>query len=110
MQKLAREYKLTFETPGAKRFRWSAGSDATAAQREAALVKALRELTPGIWILVEHPGLDTEEMRAIGHEGYWNVAAHRDAVTKAFTSEKVKAVIRKRGIQLVGYNDVWPAR
>jgi hypothetical protein len=48
-------------------------------------------------------------MRGHGHKGYWNVAAHRDAVTKAFTSDKVKATIKKRGIQLVSYNDVWPA-
>jgi len=110
VQKLAAEYKLTFETPGSKRFRWSVGSDATAAQRQAALIEALEGLTPGVYILVEHPSLDTEEMRAIGHEGYWNVAAHRDAVTKAFTSEKVKEVIKQRGIQLVSYSDVWPAR
>lgn len=110
VQKLAAEYKLPLDTPGAKHFRWPAGNDATAAQREAALVEALEELGPGIWILVEHPGLDTDEMRAIGHKGYWNVAAHRDAVTKAFTSAKVKEVIRKRGIQLVSYGDTWPAR
>ncbi|UCD52316.1 MAG: polysaccharide deacetylase family protein [Phycisphaerales bacterium] len=110
VQKLAKEYKLPVETPGAKYFRWGVGNDATAAQREAALIKALEALTPGIYILVEHPGLDTEEMRAIGHEGYWNVAAHRDAVTKAFTSKKVKATIEKKGIQLVSYNDVWPTR
>lgn len=109
VQKLAKEYKLIFETPGSKSFRWGVGSDASVEQREAAMIKALEELTPGAYILVEHPGLNTEEMRAIGHEGYWNVASHRDAVTKAFTSAKVNAVIEKRGIQLVSYNDVWPA-
>jgi hypothetical protein len=110
VQKLAREYKLPIETPGAKRFRWGVDSKATAEQREAALVKALEQLGPGTWILVEHPGLDTPEMRAIGHEGYWNVAAHRDGVTRAFTSEKVKAVINRRGIQLVSYADIWPGQ
>jgi hypothetical protein len=110
VQKLAAEYKLSYETPGAKRFRWAVGNDATAAQRETALVKALEALTPGVYVLVEHPGLDTEEMRGIGHKGYWNVAAHRDAVTKAFTSAKVKDVIKQRGIQLVSYGDVWPAK
>lgn len=108
-QKLAAEYKLPIETPGAQWFRWPADNNTPAAQREAALVEALEGLKPGIWILVEHPGLDTDEMRAIGHEGYWNVAAHRDGVTKAFTSAKVKATIKKRGIQLASYNDVWPA-
>ena len=107
-QKLAAEYKLPIETPGAQGFRWPADNNATAEQREAALVKALEELKPGLWILVEHPGLDTDEMRAIGHEGYWNVAAHRDGVTRSFTSEKVKAIIEKRSIQLVSYGDTWP--
>jgi predicted glycoside hydrolase/deacetylase ChbG (UPF0249 family) len=109
VERLAREYKLPIDTPGAKRFRWGVGSNATAEQREAALVKGLEELGPGTWILVEHPGLDTPEMRAIGHEGYWNVAAHRDAVTRAFTSEKVKAVIARRKIELVSYGQMWPA-
>lgn len=109
VRRLAAEYKLLLETPGAQWFRWPADNNTPTAQREAALVEALEELKPGIWILVEHPGLDTDEMRAIGHEGYWNVAAHRDGVTKAFTSAKVKAAIKKRGIQLASYNDVWPA-
>lgn len=110
VQRLAKEYKLPVDTPGAKHFRWPADSKASAEQREAALVKALEALGPGVWILVEHPGLDTPEMRAIGHKGYWEVATHRDAVTKAFTSDNVKEVIKKRGIQLVSYGDTWPAR
>ena len=73
-------------------------------------MKVLEALGPGTWVLVEHPGLDTPEMRAIGHKGYWNVATHRDAVTRAFTSEKVKAVIMRRGIQLVSYADAWPVK
>ncbi len=58
-----------------------------------------------LWLFVEHPGLDTPEMRAIGHKGYEDVAADRDGVTKMFTSEKVKAVIKRRGIKLVSYAD-----
>jgi predicted glycoside hydrolase/deacetylase ChbG (UPF0249 family) len=109
VQKLAQEYKLPIETPGAQYFRWMADSKASAEQREAALVKALEELQPGVWILVEHPGLDTPEMQGMGHKGYWEVAAHRDGVTKAFTSPRVKEVIQRRGIQLVSYRDLWPA-
>ncbi len=109
-QKLAAEYKLPIETPGAQWFRWPADNNTTAEQREAALVKALQELKPGIWILVEHPGLDTDEMRAIGHEGYWNVAAHRDGVTRSFTSERVKEVIKARNIQLASYGQLWPGK
>jgi len=107
VQKLAKEYKLPVETPGAQHLRWMADSKASAEQREAALVKALEELQPGTWIVVEHPGLDTPEMQAMGHQGYWEVASHRDGVTKAFTSAKVKEVIQRRGIQLVSYHDMW---
>jgi predicted glycoside hydrolase/deacetylase ChbG (UPF0249 family) len=106
--RLAKEYKLPVETPGAQYLRWFVDSKASAEQREAALVKALEEVGPGTWILVEHPGLDTPEMRAMGHKGYWEVASHRDGVTKAFCSPKVKEVIQRRGIQLVSYRDVWP--
>jgi predicted glycoside hydrolase/deacetylase ChbG (UPF0249 family) len=108
VQKLAKEYKLPIETPGAQYVRWAADSKATAEQREAALVKALEELKPGVWIIIEHPGLDTPEMQGMGHKGYWEVASHRDGVTKAFTSPKVKEVIKRRGIKLVSYHDMWP--
>ena len=109
VQRLAAEYKLTVSTPGARYLRWGVDSKATARQREAALVKALEDLQPGVWILVEHPGLDTAEMQAMGHKGYWEVASHRDGVTKSFTSPRVKEVIKRRGIQLASYADLWPA-
>jgi hypothetical protein len=46
-------------------------------------------------------------MRAIGHKGYENVASHRAGVTRAFTSDKVKQVIQRRGIQLISYADLY---
>lgn len=81
---------------------WGSNEDALE-KREAALIKALQKLTPGTWILVEHPGLDTPEMRAIGHRSYENVAAHREVVTKTFISPKVKEAINKKGIKLISY-------
>jgi chitin disaccharide deacetylase len=107
VQKLAKEYKLPVETPGAQYFPWMVDSKASAEQREAALVQALEQAQPGVWIVIEHPGLDTPEMQGMGHKGYWEVASHRDGVTKAFTSAKVKEVIQRRGIQLVSYHDMW---
>lgn len=108
--KLAKEYQLPIETPGAQYLRWMADSKASAEQREGALVKALEEVGPGVWIVVEHPGLDTAEMQAMGHKGYWEVASHRNGVTKSFTSPRVKEVIKRRGIQLVSYRDMWPGQ
>jgi len=107
VEKLSKEYDLPIDTPGVKRTpRWGA-NDMSAAEREQALVKILENLEPGTYMLVEHPGIDCPEMRSIGHEGYWNVAAHRDAVTKAFTSDKVKKTVKKRGIKLISYGDLW---
>lgn len=107
VQRLAKEYKLPYDTPGSKDVEWAGDGSAPAATWEASLIKAMEGLPPGTWILVEHPGLNTPEMQALGHTGYRNVATHRDSVTKAFTSSKVKAAIEKRNIQLVAYRDIW---
>jgi hypothetical protein len=55
---------------------------------------------------VDHPALDTPEMRAVGHVGYENVAADRQGVTDAWTSPAAMEVVRRRGIELVGYRDL----
>jgi predicted glycoside hydrolase/deacetylase ChbG (UPF0249 family) len=107
VQKLSQEYKLPLEAPPTVKTAGDFGdSNATAHEREAALAKMLEKLGPGTWLLVEHPGLDTPEMRAMGHIGYWNVAAHRDGVTKTFTSQNIKRIIEKRGIKLISYHDL----
>ena len=106
VEKLAKEYELPIATPGVKPVRGFYNNKKKGMDHEAALVRALEELTPGTWLLVEHPGLDTPEMRAIGHKGYEDVAKDRAGVTKAFTSNKVKQVIARRGIQLISYVDL----
>jgi predicted glycoside hydrolase/deacetylase ChbG (UPF0249 family) len=106
VERLAAEYRLPLDAPGAKRPGRFSGKDTTAEQKEANLVRILEDLGPGLWLIVEHPGLDTPEMQAIGHVGYENVAADRDGVTRAFTSPRVKAVIQRRGIQLISYGDL----
>ena len=58
------------------------------------------------YLFVEHPGLDNDELKAIHHIGYENVAADRQGVTDMFTSKKVKAKIKEKNIQLIGYRDL----
>ncbi|GGD56222.1 hypothetical protein GCM10011514_20380 [Emticicia aquatilis] len=58
------------------------------------------------YVFVEHPGLDNDELKAIYHIGYEDVAQGRQDVTNIFTSEKVKEAIIKKGIKLVSYQDV----
>jgi chitin disaccharide deacetylase len=104
--KLAAEYKLRFENAGVKSAGGFGTNTFTPEQREQALVAMLERLTPGQWLVLEHPGLDTPEMRALGHKGYENVAADRVGVTKAFTSEKVKKVIADRHIRVMSYGEL----
>lgn len=104
--KLAKEQGLGAEYPGLKGFgRWS-GSTLSAEQKEQNLVKRLEELPAGDYLLVEHPGVDTPEMRNIFHKGYETVAADRAGVTQAFTSPKVRDAIVRRRIRLVSYAEL----
>lgn len=69
-------------------------------------ITMLNKLEPGkTYVFVEHPGLDNAELRAVSHIGYENVAEDRQQVTTMFTSEQVKAAIKQKGIQLIGYKD-----
>jgi hypothetical protein len=104
VQKLAEEYHLRLESNNLKPARGFRGK--TPAEREASLLGLVEKLEPGRWLLVEHPGFDTPEMRGLGHLGYYEVAADREGVTRAFTSDKVKALIQKRGVRLISYSDL----
>jgi len=106
--RLAKEYKLYIDLReyGVKLiYGIGKGTDAPS-EREAALIEILENLEPGLWLLLEHPGLDTPEMRAIGHSGYEHVANDRGGVTTAFTSKKVKELIESKGIKLISYRDL----
>lgn len=105
--KLANEYDLYIMPPEAGVRGFGGFGDAkTAGERINRFVKRLEELKPGTYLFVEHPGIDTAEMGAIGHTGYENVAKDRDAVTEVFVSEKVKRTIKKLGIKLISYADL----
>ena len=105
--KLTKEYDLYVVPPeagvrGIGRF----GDAKTAGERIERFVKLLEKLKPGTYLFVEHPGIDTAEMGAIGHKGYEDVAKDRDAVTEVFVSDKVKDAIQKLGIKLISYADL----
>ncbi|WP_238805703.1 ChbG/HpnK family deacetylase [Emticicia aquatica] len=79
----------------------------TTDERIQGFISMLDKLEAGKnYVFVEHPGLDNEELRAIYHIGYEDVAKGRQDVTNIFTSEKVKEAIIKRGIKLVSYKDL----
>ncbi len=104
---LAKEYKLDISTSdyGVKRFPgYQKAGDKE--ERIRKFIEALEALKPGTYLFVEHPGLNTAEMHAIGHQGYYDVAEDRDAVTAVFTSDKVKKKIEELGIKLISYADL----
>jgi predicted glycoside hydrolase/deacetylase ChbG (UPF0249 family) len=107
VQKLAEEYRLDVapEALGVKWVGWP-GKPETPAQKIESFVKVLEGLGPGTWLFVDHPSLDTPEMRAVHHVGYEAVATDREGVTEAWTSPAASEVVRRRGIQLIGYRDL----
>jgi hypothetical protein len=107
VKRLAGEYGLDVdaEALGARGIGWY-GKPTSPADKVASFSRLLEELGPGTWLFVDHPGLDTPEMRAVGHVGYENVAADRQGVTDAWTSPAVREIVKRRGIELVGYRDL----
>ena len=67
------------------------------------LAAKLETLGPGLWLHIDHASTDDAEMRAIGHAGYEWVAADRSAVLEAWTSPRVREVVKRRGIELTNY-------
>lgn len=104
LKKLSHEYHLLMPGGSEKRLGKIYESTDSGEVRAAKIAKRLETLEPGTWILLDHAAFDTPEMRAIHHPGYENVAQDRAAVVESWTSEKVKEVIRRRGIRLVGHN------
>jgi hypothetical protein len=79
----------------------------TTDERIDGFIAMLDKLEDGkTYVFVEHPGLDNDELKAIYHIGYEDVAKGRQDVTNIFTSEKVKEAIIRKGVQLVSYKDI----
>lgn len=107
-QKLAAEYNINTDLKAFNvKYVGYDGPNKTAAEKVRSFIKMLGKLEPGnTYLFVDHPGLDNDELRGIHHIGYENVAEDRQGVTDLFTSEKVKAFIKEKGIELIGYKDL----
>jgi len=113
--KLALEYNLTFLEGDGLRQKYDVipvrydGSNETD-QKEASFISMLNKLEGGKnYIFVDHPALDNDEMKTVGHIGYEWVAEDRQGVTDLLTSEKVKQMIKEKGIELITYNELTKA-
>lgn len=113
VKRLAKEYNLPAvdRADSMKEYNFSyAGYDGpskTSEEKEKSFISRLNKLEPGKnYMFIDHPALDNEEMQTVGHIGYENVAEDRQGVTNLFTSQKVKEVIKEKGIRLISYNDL----
>jgi hypothetical protein len=69
-------------------------------------VSTLENLGPGTWQFYDHPGMIIEGEEMAWHVGAEDDAIYRDLVTKALVSDRLKEVIKRRKIQLIGYRDL----
>lgn len=107
-KRLAREYDIDIDLVehNVKGISYD-GPHRTFAEKKASFEKMLRKLEKGkTYLFVDHPGLDNEELRAIHHIGYEDVAEDRQGVTSLWTDPDIKALVRKLGIQLISYRDL----
>ena len=106
--RLAEEYGIDIAPAeeGLTRARFD-GPHETSGEKIESFLKMLEKLEPGnTYLFVEHPGLDTPEVRAIHHIGYEDVAIDRQGVTDTWTDPRVKQLIQQRGIQLISYREL----
>ncbi|HLO45211.1 MAG TPA: ChbG/HpnK family deacetylase [Leadbetterella sp.] len=106
--RIGKEYGIQMVDAGSTHIQYTGYEfrNKTTEERIEGFIKMLDKLEAGkTYVFVEHPGLDNEELRAISHIGYEDVAKERQDVTTVFTSEKVKEAVVRKGISLVSYKE-----
>jgi len=75
-----------------------------------ALIARLEAAQPGTYLIVAHPGHDTDEMRRLGHAGLapGQVAREREGDTRMLTSPKVLAYCAEHGVRPIRFCDLPP--
>jgi predicted glycoside hydrolase/deacetylase ChbG (UPF0249 family) len=106
--RLAKEYKIDNELYGLQvEYAGYDGPSKTSAEKVQAFLSMLNKLEQDkTYIFVDHPGLDNAELKAVYHIGYEQVSVDRQGVTDVLTNEKVKNLIREKGILLLSYKEV----
>ena len=107
-KKLAKEYNIDKDL-GELNVKYIGydGPRKTSNEKIQSFIAMLNKLEPGnTYLFVDHPGLDSPELRAIHHIGYEDVASDRQGVTDTWTNEKIKKMIREKGIKLISYKDL----
>jgi predicted glycoside hydrolase/deacetylase ChbG (UPF0249 family) len=103
-RRLAKQFGLRFDDDGMKRSWYWGGTDPVEHARNFRI--RLETLSPGTYLIITHPGLDTPELRGFGNNANWDVAEDRAATTAALTSREAKEAIAKLRIKVISYRDL----
>ncbi len=108
VENLAREYRL-----GLSRYFGEASVsiwDADPENKLSSLLDHVRNVQPGLNVLVIHLGMETPEMSAMvdmnNESDPYRVAVHRQAELDAITSPAFRAAIEEAGIELLTYKNI----
>ncbi|MEP0521857.1 MAG: ChbG/HpnK family deacetylase [Hyphomicrobiales bacterium] len=74
--------------------------------RISAFVEQLSELSPGTYIFIDHPAVESAELAATGHTGYEDVQQDRWTCLQTLTSLEVQQQVEHLGIELISYKDL----
>jgi predicted glycoside hydrolase/deacetylase ChbG (UPF0249 family) len=107
-KRLEKEYKIEIQLEEMNvKYATYDGPHKTSKEKIQSFINMLNKLEPGnTYLFVDHPGLNSLELRAIYHIGYEDVATDRQGVTDTWTNEKIKKLIKQKGIQLISYKDL----
>jgi hypothetical protein len=73
------------------------------------VAELIKRLEPGLWMRVEHPGLDVPEMQGMWEK--WlddgpSIAKKRQAQMEAVTATEILDAVKERGVTLLGYREI----
>ena len=94
-KRLAKEYNIDIDL-GELNVKYTSydGPHKTSGEKIESFTRMLNKLQPGnTYLFVDHPGLNSPELRAIHHIGYEDVATDRQGVTDTWTNETIKKLI-----------------
>ena len=106
--RLAKEYNIDIRLDELNvKYTTYDGPHKTSKEKIESFSRMLEKLQPGnTYLFVDHPGLDSPELRAIHHIGYEDVAVDRQGVVDLWTNKKINKLIKEKGIQLISYRDL----
>lgn len=111
VRKLSKEYKLPLSGSLGEKYAISVYKSPVDGKLEAAL-RQIDRLTPGLWLWVAHPGIESPEHNALVHSSPEDrfsgggVGRHRAAETDVLTSREVREAIAKKKIRLTTYREL----